>query len=89
MYVLNKVGDSKHPWHTLLSVSTFSEHSEFSFIAVLFLLYMSPVACNSLSGMFLASRMLNSICLVHYQRLFQNLMEIIIINGQYASRLCV
>jgi hypothetical protein len=51
-------------------MSTFSEHSDFSLNDILFLLYMSAIACNSLSGMFIASRMLNSICLCKISKAF-------------------
>jgi hypothetical protein len=56
---------------TTLSMSTFSEHSEFSFTDFCFFyIYMSTTACNSLSGMFLASRMLNSICVCTLSKAF-------------------
>jgi hypothetical protein len=52
-YILNSVDERGQPWRTLLFISATFEDLELNFIDILFCVYMSTIALNNVSGIFL------------------------------------
>ena len=70
--ILNSVGERGQPWHTSLLVSANFDSSDLHFINIFFCVFMSTIALNNVSGMFLDFIISNS-ALLYYQMLFKNL----------------
>jgi len=60
-YILNSVGKQGQPWHTALLISASFESLVLNFISVLFCVFMSTIAFNNVSGIFIDFKISNKV----------------------------
>jgi len=62
-YILNSVGERGQPRHSHLLILASFDRLELYFINILFCVYVSTVAFNNVSGIFIEFKISNKICL--------------------------